>query len=138
MATENVAGSDLPSRVRRPIRADYSYLAIRDPRLISSSGCLVEAPSLLVEPNQNHYSATCLKFWMPFSNSGTNFVACPIPSNPAVDVCTLRTSTTPHNIERSHSAWFLSNPGGGSAKLRKTTTASSLAARRTARESRLR
>ena len=51
-------------------------------------------------------------------------------------VCTLRTSTTPHSIERSHSARLVLRPWGGSAKLRKTTTASSVAACRTARASR--
>ena len=52
--------------------------------------------------------------------------------------CTLRTSTTPHSIARSHSAKFVASSGGGSPKLRSTTAASFVAARRTARESRLR
>ena len=39
-----------------------------------------------------------------------------------------RTSTTPHNIERSSSARLVFEPGAGSAKLRKTTIASGLAA----------
>src|SRR6185436_18607144 len=53
-------------------------------------------------------------------------------------VCTLPTSTTPHSNERSSAARFLVVPLRGSAKLRQTTTASPVAARRTARARRAR
>lgn len=54
-------------------------LAIRAPRLFCSTGCLVDAPSRLSERQKiaNSHRVS----WMPFSNSMTNFVVCPIASN---------------------------------------------------------